>query len=449
MNDQPVALARPGLPPGTSSPVLGLLRYLRDPEGWVLALGRRYGDLFTVSLRPRPLVVTSSSEGVRAIFSADPDTFAPFNVEQMTPMLGAGSILLQHGAAHKRARKLMQPPFHGARMRAYGAAMRETTLARWAARPAGRRFPVEDLFREISLEVIVRTVFGLNTGDRVTRAQKSILDTFKSFSPLLAMFQFLRRELGGIGPWARFRRRLAEVHQLLRDEIVARRQGGPSEDILGLLVAARDEEGAPMEEQEIVEQLFTMVVAGYETTATALAWAVDELYRQPELLGQLRDELRPTDGDPARITALPLLDAVCAETLRLHPLAPIASRRLLRPFSLGGYLLPEGVGVGASLLLVHRREDLYPEANRFRPARFVDAKSVSAHEYLPFGGGARRCLGAAFALYEMKIVLATLVLEAPLELASPTRARAAARPATVGPKGGVPVVKISAGRTVP
>jgi cytochrome P450 len=446
MQSQPATTLVPTpkpLPPGPSSTIWQMLRYLRDPIEAVLSLGRRYGETFTFPTFDGPIVLTGTPEGIRTIFSADPDTFRPMNVDSMAPILGRGSILLQHGATHRRGRKLMQPPFHGARMRAYGATMREVTLAHLAKTPLGRRFPVEDVFRAISLDVIIRTVFGVDGNERADRAGRDIRDAVASFSPLVAIFGFLRREFGGFGPWARFRRLLAQVHGLLREEIAARRDAGPGEDILSLLVAARDEAGAPMEEQEIVEQLFTMVVAGHETTATALAYAVDELYRVPELLNRLRDELRGIDGagDPEKLVASPLLDAVCAETLRVHPLIPLVSRKLLRPLEVAGYALPAGVGVGACLLFAHRRGERFPDPETFRPERFLDGKGFSPYEYLPFGGGARRCLGAAFALYEMKIVLGTLLLTADLELVSPRRARTGARAATMGPRGGVPVIR--------
>ncbi|WAS95271.1 cytochrome P450 [Nannocystis punicea] len=428
------------LPAGPTSAVRQTFRYLRDPVGSILDLGRRYGDLFSLPSLGGVLVVASAPEAIRAIFSAEPDTFAPFAADAMAPVLGRGSVLLQHGAAHRRARKLMQPPFHGARMRAYGAAMRDSARVHLAAVPRDRRVPIEDVFRDISLDVIIRTIFGVSTGERMAACARGVRDTIAAFGPLVATFRALQREFGGFGPWARFRRHLTGVHDLLRQEIAARDPAHPGDDILSLLVAARDEAGAAMDEQEIVEQLFTMVIAGHETTATALAWAVDELLRQPELLARLREELRPLDGDPDRVAQSPLLDAVCAETLRLHPLIPLVSRKLLRPFELGGHLLPAGTGLGACLLLAHLREERYPEALAFRPQRFLDGKHPTPHEYLPFGGGARRCLGAAFALHEMKIVLATLVLEFELELAA-APARTGVRAATIGPKGGVPVIR--------
>jgi cytochrome P450 len=404
------------------------------------SLAERYGDPFTLPTLVRPLVVTASPESIRSIFSADPDGFSPFGADGFLPILGAGSILVQSGATHRRARKLMQSPFHGARMRAYGGAMAEIAVRHFAAAPAGR-FDVEQLFRGISLEAILRTVFGVNGQERVREARGAVLSAIAGFGPTLAIFSALRRSF--FPPWRRFQRLLGEARDFLRGEIVARRAAPGGDDICGLLAAARDEDGQPMDDDEIVQQLFTMVVAGHETTATALAWAVDELWRDPPLLSRLREQLQPTGGDPEKLAADKLLDAVCAETLRLRPLLPIVARNLERPFSLAGRELPAGVGVGACMVLAHRNPDLYPEPEAFRPERFLDGRNFSPAEYFPWGGGARRCLGAAFALYEMKIVLGTLVLRGRLELASPARARSAARAATIGPKGGIKVVYTS------
>lgn len=430
------------LPPGPGGNALfSTLRYLRAPEGWLLAEAKKWGDPFTMPSLAGPLVVTGSPEGVRAIFTADPETFAPFSVDAMTPILGRGSILLQHGAEHRRARRLMMPPFHSGRMRAYGETIFAATRRHWAKTPGGQKFPIEDVFRAISIDVIIRTVFGVDNNERVEKTRDEIRGAIESFGPLIAMFQALRKNFGGLGPWAKFQRRLSDVHRLLREEIHARQNKAGGEDILSLLVAARDEDGNPMEEQEIIEQLFTMVIAGHETTATALAWAVDEVYRQPELLARLRAELTPIAGDAEKMASAPLLEAVCSETLRLHPLIPIVSRRLLKPFSLGGFDLPEGTGVGACLLVAHRNPARYPDGDSFKPERFLDGNKHSPHEYFPFGGGAKRCLGAALASYEMKLVLGTLLLEAKLSPASQKNAQPAARQATVGPKGGVPVIR--------
>jgi cytochrome P450 len=416
------------LPPGPRGALWTTFRYLKNPEGTLFAMGKKYGDVFTVPTLVRPLVVAASPETVRSIFAADPDTFSPFAGEMGVPLLGRGSVLLQAGAKHRRARKLMQPPFHGARMRTYAQRMGEIAAQRLAAAPKGQ-FDCEELFRGISLQVILSTVFGVEEptlGERV-------LEFIKAFSPLVASFAFLR---GRWFPhWRRFLRLQSDVQGMLRT-LIDERKRAPGTDIASLLVAARDEEGQPLDDQEIVEQLVTLVIAGHETTATALAWAVDEVFRQPALVERLRDSL---DGNPEQLASNKLLDAVCAETLRIHPLVPIVGRNLERPFELAGYTIPAGVGVGACPTLAHRREDLYPDAGTFKPERFLDGRNFSPHEYLPFGGGARRCVGAAFAFYEMKIVFGTLLLQGDLRLVSPVRAATGVRPATVGPRGGVKV----------
>jgi cytochrome P450 len=326
----------------------------------------------------------------------------------------------------------MQPPFHGARMRAYGQRMGEIAVAH--LRRARGRFDIEEMFRGISLEVIMATVFGVGA-NKTAETGQSVLQMIRSFNPIVASFTFLRSRF--FPPWRKFQRLMGDVHRLLREQIEARKQNGPGEDICGLLVAARDDQGQPMDDQEIVEQLVTMVMAGHETTATALAWAVDEIWRQPKLLSRLRESLSP---DPEKLATDKLLDAVCAETLRLRPLIPIVGRKLERPFELCGHELPAGVGVGALLAVAHRNEELYPEPDEFRPERFLDGRSFSPQEYFPWGGGARRCLGAAFALYEMKIVLGKLILSGELKLASEARGRFSVRPGTLGPKGGIKVV---------
>jgi cytochrome P450 len=420
------------LPPGPRGALVSTLAYMRDPTGWIARMAKKYGDPFTVPTLVRPLVLTASPDGVKSIFAADPDTFSPFAGEMGLELLGRGSMLLQFGAPHRRARKLMQPPFHGARMRAYGQRMGELAEVHLRRAPEGV-FDIEQLFRGISLDVILATIFGVGASGMEETAS-SVLSLIKAFSPLVATFAFLRK--GYFPPWRRFQRLMAEVHGLLREQIAARKQSGSSEDICGLLVAARDEDGQPMDDQEIVEQLVTMVMAGHETTATALAWAVDEVWRQPELLERLRGSLSP---DPDRLVADKLLDAVCSETLRLHPLIPIVGRKLEREFELCGHQIPAGAGVGACLQVAHHREESFPEPSQFRPERFLDGRSYSPYEYFPWGGGARRCLGAAFAHYEMKIVLGKLILAGELALASPERARSSVRPATLGPKGGIKV----------
>jgi cytochrome P450 len=433
--------ARATLPPGPSSLIATSLRYLRDPYGCVARVARRFGDPFTVPTVSGPLVCSGDPLRVQAFFGADPDAFEPFGIEAATPILGAGSLFLVSGARHRRARKLLMPPFHGEHMRAYGETMRQIAATRAREWPTGRAFSVEPLLRDISLDVIIETIFGVTGRERVAAFHAAIIEGVKSFTPLIAMFTFLRRELGGIGPWARFQKRWGALKRSIADELEARRSSGvEANDVLSLLLGARYDDGRPMDDEELIAQLLTLVVAGHETTATALAWALHFLHRDPELAERVRVEASGA-ASPDAIARLPLLDAVCWETLRIRPLVPIVARRAVAPMTFAGYELPAGTGVGAVASLVHAREDLYPEPERFRPERFLE-RSFAPHELLPFGGGARRCLGAAFALYEMKIVLATLLAEHRFRLADDRPVRADVRAATVGPKGGVSLIAI-------
>lgn len=430
------------LPPGPR--FIFPIHFFYEPDAYLARCAARYGDVLTI---PNPFggrdVLLGSPETVRALFTADPDLFEVALVELSAPLIGSDSLILQSGQRHRQERKLMTPPFHGERMRAYGELMAEITerhIARWQP---GRPFPVLDTTQAISLEVILRAVFGVETDDRVARVRDAVLDYVNAFSPLLVFFPALRRDFAGLGPWARFCRAKQALDQLLYGEIDRRGAGPPGEDILSLLLSARYDDGSAFTREQVHDQLITLLFAGHETTAISLAWALYFLHRHPDVLARLRAELRALGDHPApeAIAENPLLGAVCHETLRLRPLLPILPiRRLRRPFQVGGYTLPPGMGVTASPGLLHRRPDLYPQPDRFQPERFL-RRAPAPFEFLVFGGGARRCLGAAFALYEMKIVLATVLLRCNMRLAAPARrVREVRRNLTMGPLGGIPMV---------
>jgi cytochrome P450 len=302
----------------------------------------------------------------------------------------------------------------------------------------------------ISLEIIMRAVFGVEDMQRGAEIGDAILESISAMTPTLIFFKFLRHSFGGIGPWARFMRASQRVDTLLLSEIAARRQKGESgDDILSLMMSARYEDGGSMSDTDLRDELLTLLFAGHETTAISLAWAFYWLARQPEDMERLLSEIDALgpDPEPDAIAALPFLDAVCHEALRMHPVVPDIMRKLRKPFDLLGYTIPAGTGLAASAMLLHRREDLYPEPHRFRPSRFLERKPAP-HEFIPFGGGARRCLGAAFAMYEMKIVLATLLRSHRLRLATDATVVAARRGFTFGPKGGIMMIDDGA-RSVP
>ncbi|MDC3961854.1 cytochrome P450 [Polyangium jinanense] len=430
------------LPPGPRTSITSLVRYMRDPIGCMKPITQKYGGTFTFPGDP-PLVMTGDPAGIKAVYTADPDTFEPLN-QDLGVFVGPRSLILASGTNHRRARKLMMPPFHGARMRAYGEQMVRLTEERAAGFQIGQTVTMSDVLQELSLDVILQVVFGVTERAGMQALAKLLLEITNGISPLLALFPALRREFGGIGPYARFIERRRRLHAAL-DELIAKgRATGPREDILSLLLAARTEDGQPMDDDEIRDQLILLVFAGHETTAIAIAWALYALHR-PEnaaVLGRLRDELSSLGPapEPENLGKLPYLEAVCNETLRRYPLAPApAPRKLLRPLDVGGYNLPAGTGVVAAISVAHFREDVYPDPQRFSPERFLD-RQYSPFEFLPYGGGARRCLGAAMAGYEMKLVLGTLLRRHKLRLASLKPDNGAVRAANAGPRHGVRMI---------
>lgn len=431
------------LPPGP--PRLGPLDFIQSalisPAPVLRRLARKHGPTFRIGTSTGPITFTGDPEAIRALYTADPDTFDVFGVEVTAPIFGTGGVTVTRGERHRRDRKLIAAPFHAA-LRGYGAAISaiSTEVAgRWAP---GRVFSMLDATQAIALDVIIRVVFSVEGTARVRAARDAIVRLMEAMSPLIFIFPEVRRELGGLGPWSRFLRAREALDALLLEEIRARRgKTEGREDILSLLVAARDDEGAGLGDAELLDQLRTLLFAGHETTAVALACALHALHREPAALARVRAEIEALgpDPDPDALAALPYLDAVCQETLRLHPPVVDVGRVVRRPFALGGYTIPAGESITASPLLLHGREDLYPDPARFRPERFLERKP-SPFEFIPFGGGARRCLGAAFAMMEMKVALGTLLRGRRLRIASAAPLSHVRRGITLGPRGTVPMI---------
>ncbi len=429
--------------PGPRSAFGLTLRYLFDPLTCMVPLVRRYGPRFLVPGDP-PMAFIGDPEGIKAVYTADPDSMEPLRSDFGELLVGR-SLILQSGAKHRRGRKLMGPAFLGQRMRAHGPAIRAATLRHTAGWTAGSKVKVFDAAQRVSLDVILSAVFGVSAPERMARLGELLLDVSGRISPLIALFPFLRREFGGFGPFARFVRKRAALYAEMNDLLASARAGQPADDVLSALVHARDEDGRPLDDEELRDQLVLLTLAGHETTAVALSWAVYALHR-PEnraALDRLRAELAPLGPEPDldAITRLPWLDAVIQETLRRWPGAPAPSpRRLLAPLDLGGgVVLPEGTAVAVGIGMVHFREDIYPDPLSFRPERHLDRR-FSPYELVPFGGGARRCLGAPLAIHELKIALATLIARFELRLASSRPEGGAVRGPNVGPSRGVRVI---------
>jgi cytochrome P450 len=343
-------------------------------------------------------------------------------------------------------RKLLMPTFHGERMKAYGQAICEISQQVANQWKVGETFVARPAMQEISLQVILRTIFGLKEGERYQQIRNILTAMLDSFNqPLSAIFLFfksLQFDLGPWSPWGNFIRKRALLDELLYQEIRERRAQPESwgEDILSLLLSARDQAGQPMTDVELRDELMTMLFAGHETTATALAWALYWIHYLPEVREKLLQELNYIDIDnaePMEIARLPYLNAVCSETLRIYPIVFFALPRiLLDPMQLMDYNLPKGTMLSICIYLTHHRPDIYPEPNQFKPERFLE-RQFSPYEYLPFGGSNRRCLGAAFAMFEMKLALANILSCCSLELAEKSPLIPVRRGITFAPKGGV------------
>mgnify|MGYP000849610670 CR=1 FL=1 len=430
------------LPPGPPIKLLQTYLYLRDPYAYLRNTRDKYGDPFTADVVNGTVVLTGTPAGAQQIYGADPDTYLPFGADAMRPLIGDNSILMLSGPRHRRERKLLMPSFHGDRMRAYGETIRRSALAAAERWPKGQVFPFQESSQWISLDVIIRAVFGVDDDARVETYRAAILEFVAAAVPSILFFPFLQRPFLGRGPWVRLQKARQHGDFLISAELAARRSRPEEagEDILSLMMRARHEDGTAMTDAEIRDELVTLLFAGHETTGIALAWAMYWILRDRQVLGRLLAELdaageRP---EPEAIARLPYLDAVVLETLRLYPIAPDGPRTLARPLELCGYTLPPGTCVAVAHALLHSDPAIYPEPERFKPERFLERK-YGPFEFTPFGGGHRRCLGAAFATYEAKLVLATLLRNFRLELAEPGEVKPGRRNVVLGPATGTRV----------
>lgn len=420
------------LPPGSSLPAVAqTMRWAVRPIPLMERCLREYGECFTVRLAALGEVVfLADPAAIGQVFTAGADQLTAGEGNAiLEPVVGPRSVLLLDGPEHLRERRLLLPSFHGDRTRGYGRLIAEVVdrdLDRW---PLGAPFALRPRMQAITLEVIIRAVFGVRERNRVTELGRVLSRMLEASSgrPLMTMLPALRRDLGPWSPWARFTRARDEVDEVLFAEIARRRRERAEErgtDVLSTLIAARHEDGRPMSDAELRDELATLLVAGHETTATALAWAFERLLRHPSVLRRLVQEVER--GDDA------YLDAVVKETLRLRPVLSIVVRRLAAPMELGGHRLPAGTHVAPCIYLTHRLPRLYPRPAAFRPERFLD-RTPDAYAWIPFGGGVRRCLGAGFATLEMKEVLRTVLRRARLRAPDPRPESARRRAVTLAP----------------
>ena len=439
------------LPPGPTAPAWWqLVRFAHDPLG-VLDEGHRlHGDAFTLNIAGYgKFVMLSDPETVREVFRGDPDVLHSGEAnEVLTASLGRSSVLLLDGAPHARQRRVLVPPLKGERMRAFFDAMRRETLEAVRTLPVGEPFEALPIMRRITVRIILRTGLGLDAGpemDEYQRKIENLLAQGRQRHALVLMKLVPIRRLSR-SRWAPLFRQMNALNDLLYGLIAARRRGerrSSTENVLDDLLAETHEDGTPLDDQEVRDAIFTILIAGHDTTALALAWALIEIVPRLEIVARLTDELRcVTGGGPPeadQLPALEYLDAAIRESLRLRPVVPFVVRLTKRPFAAGGREYPAGVVLCPCSYLVQRREDLYPEPDQFRPERFLERK-FGPHEWFPFGGGNRVCLGMPFALYEMTVLLATLFSQVRLARPAGARSRARRYGLVLGPDDGARVV---------
>jgi cytochrome P450 family 135 len=419
MTDVAVDAAPSAVPPGPRAlPVANLYAWLRQPISTLERCHRRYGDVFAMDFGQKHgrFIFIADPGLIRELFTEKRDCFfagGPNSV--LSPIVGTGSVLTTDGPRHLRQRKLLLPPFHGDRLEAYRSRVRalaEGTVRAW---PENRVFPVADSFQRMTLEVIIDVVFGVSDEERRRRLLELIPPLTRAATTMI-FFPLLERDLGPLSVGGRVRRLREAVDELIHTEIAAHRsserEGRSGDDILAMLIAARDEDGEALSDEELRDELMTLLFAGHETTATALAWSVDLVLQHPRVHGRLVEELR-TNGDR-------YLDAVIQETHRFRPTVPNVVRKATEDVELGGWLVPEGDVVAPAIHLVHRRADLYPDPNLFRPERFLDSRAET-YGWIPFGGGIRRCIGASLAQLEMREALRVVFARVQLDAAAPGR----------------------------
>ncbi|HEV3318958.1 MAG TPA: cytochrome P450 [Solirubrobacteraceae bacterium] len=423
------------LPPGPRLPraVQSVIWYRRAQ--WLMdQCQARFGDMFTLRIAGEgEWVLTSDPDTIKQVFTGDPRLLHAGEANRiLLPVLGPDSVLLLDDAPHLRQRRLVLPAFHGERMQRYGALMADVAASEIERWPLGEPYPLRPRMQALTLEIILRAVFGVSTGARMEELR----------SELRRLLDIVTNPLGGIallalGPeriarLSSFRRDLERVDRPIYAEIAERRTAADlaeRDDIMSLLLQATHEDGSPMSDSELRDELVTLLVAGHETTANALSWAVERLCRHPAQIRRLTEEVRA--GQDA------YLQATIQETLRLRPVISIVLRRLQEPMELGGRMLPAGCSIVPSIHLVHRRADVYPDPDAFRPERFLEAEGGRApgtYTWIPFGGGIRRCLGAAFAQFEMEAVLRELVMRRTLAPSRPQSERVYRRAITETPR---------------
>ena len=415
----------------------GWLRTLRQINALLRPLeltekrSQKYGDFYQITFKKSPpTIITSNPRAIKDIFTTTPDRFdVGKSNKALSFLVGDNSLLLLDGQKHKERRHLLMPPFHGESLQKCSDQITTITNKVCDRLNPSKPFKVRSLTQEITLRVILSVVFGVESGTRSDQLRElltKLLDTFNNpLNSSLIFFPILQKDLGKFSPWGKFVRLQKDIKALINAEIKAKREllaasELTSNDILSLMLLAKDENGVGMTDAELHDELITLLFAGHETTASALAWIFYWVHYHPEIEQKLRLELDELDQDfdYQTINNCVYLNAVVAETLRIYPIAAAAFPRIFnQPVSIMEYDLAPDTWLLISIYALHHREDLYPNPKQFKPQRFIN-QNYSNYEYIPFGGGNRRCIGSALALLEMKLVTATILKRFKFELTS-------------------------------
>jgi cytochrome P450 family 110 len=437
------------LPPLVKTPrMLQLWQWTVQPTEYLENCEQKYGDCFTARLGKTDVVFFSHPQAIADIFNQSPSFDSGRVQKTLQYSMGTASTLVMDGERHRKRRQLMMPPFHGERMRNYGEIIRQITLKVGQTWQPGQTMTLLPQMNDLTLQVILEAVFGLSEGDRYeqlkTLLQEFLVIAASRIAFALTLAPSLLEDRGPLKPLKSFMEFRKRVDNLLYAEIADRRTHFDPDrtDILTLLVSARDEDGQPLSDSELRDELMTMLLAGHDSSAAILTWTLYQIHNHPSVKAKLLEELSTlgNDLDPNVISKLPYLGAVCNESMRLRPAGPtVAVRVTNEPVTIQGYTLPAETILLPTQYLTHHRADVYSEPRSFRPERFIE-QQYSPYEFYPFGGGDRRCVGAAFAMFEMKLVLATILMNYQLELAEKEPVKIARRGVNISPQGGVKMI---------
>jgi cytochrome P450 len=441
------------LPNGPKAPELfQMLNWISRPFEYLEECTDKYGDIFTIRLLGfPPFVFIGHPQGIKQIFAADAQCFDAARINNNGGgrlIMGDNSLILMDGPVHERERKLLMPPFHGDKVKSYAKSICEITEKVASLWKIDKPFIGIEVTQEITLKVIMQVVFGFSEGKKSDQLRSAIAHWLElTSSPTRLSFIFLKPlqvDLGSWSPWGNFIRAKQKIYDLFQAEIEDKRTHPEKRgnDILSLMLSATDSEGQVMSDEQLKDELITLLSAGHETVANALAWAFYWLAKNPSVKEKLLQEIDNLgkNPDPIEISRLPYLTAICQETLRIYPVVQVALARFAKQdVEIMGHFFKAGTTFIPSIYSIHHREDLYPNSKQFRPERFLE-RQYTAYEFLPFGGGVRLCLGHALAMLEIKLVIASIVSKYNLELADDKPIKPIRRSAVIAPLNGVPLV---------